>query len=34
MIPVHDRYIGKGLKYITIQDHLATQHKYAADWNP
>jgi transposase len=30
----HDRYIGKGLKYITTQDHLATQHKYAADWNP
>lgn len=33
IIPVHDRYIGKGLKYITVQDHLATQHKYAADWN-
>lgn len=34
MVAVHDRYIGKGLKYITTQDHLATQHKYAADWNP
>jgi len=34
VVAVHDRYIGKGLKYITIQDHLATQHKYAADWNP
>ena len=34
VVAVHDRYIGKGLKYITIQDHLATQHKYATDWNP
>lgn len=34
IIPVHDRYIGNGLKYITVQDHLATQHKYAANWNP
>lgn len=31
---VHDRYIGRGLKYITQQDHLATHHKYLAEWNP
>lgn len=34
IVAVHDRYIGKELKYITIQDHLASHHKYAADWNP
>jgi len=34
VVAVHDRFIGKGLKYITIQDHLATQHKYLAEWNP
>lgn len=34
VVAVHDRFLGKGLKYITIQDHLATQHKYLAEWNP
>jgi len=34
IVAVHERYIGKGLKYITTQDHLASQHKYATDWNP
>jgi hypothetical protein len=34
VVAVHERFLGKGLKYITIQDHLATQHKYLADWNP
>lgn len=34
VVAVHDRFFGKGLKYITIQDHLATQHKYLAEWNP
>jgi transposase len=34
IIAVHDRYMGKELKYITTQDHLATHHKYATDWNP
>ena len=34
VVAVHERALGKGLKYITIQDHLATQHKYLAEWNP
>jgi hypothetical protein len=34
VVAVHERFLGKGLKYITIQDHLATQHKYLAEWNP
>ena len=34
VVAVHDRFHGKGPKYITIQDHLATQHKYLAEWNP
>ena len=34
VVAVHDRFFGKGLKYITVQDHLATQHKYLAEWNP
>ena len=31
---VHERYTGKGFKYITVQEHLATQHQYVAEWNP
>jgi hypothetical protein len=34
VVAVHDRFAGKGKKYITIQDHLASQHKYLAEWNP
>ena len=34
VVAVHERFLGKGLKYITIHDHLATQHKYLAEWNP
>jgi transposase len=34
IVAVHDRYHGKDLKYITTQDHLASHHKYATDWNP
>ena len=34
VVAVHERYTGKGFKYITIQDHLATQHKYVSEWNP
>lgn len=34
VVAAHDRFFGKGVKYITIQDHLATQHKYLAEWNP
>lgn len=34
IVAVHDRYKGKDGKYITIQDHLASHHKYATDWNP
>ena len=34
VVAVHQRYFGKELKYITTQDHLATQHKYLAEWNP
>jgi transposase len=34
VVAVHDRFLGKGTKYITIHDHLATQHKYLAEWNP
>jgi transposase len=34
VVAVHERYFGKGFKYITIQDHLASQHQYLAEWNP
>jgi transposase len=34
IVSVHDRFTGKGHKYITIQDHLASQHKYLSEWNP
>jgi transposase len=34
VVAVHDRYYGKGYKYVTLQDHLATQHKYLSEWNP
>jgi hypothetical protein len=34
IVAVHDRFTGKGHKYITIQDHLASQHKYLSEWNP
>jgi transposase len=34
IVAVHDRYLGKDLKYITTQDHLASHHRYATDWNP
>lgn len=34
VVAVHDRFLGKGTKYITLEDHLATQHKYLAEWNP
>ncbi len=34
VVAVHDRFSGKGHKYITIQEHLASQHKYLSEWNP
>lgn len=34
IVAVHERYLGKELKYITIRDHLATHHQYATEWNP
>ena len=34
LVAVHERFSGKGQKYITIQDHLASHHKYLSDWNP
>jgi transposase len=34
VVATHERFLGKGLKYITVPDHLATQHKYLAEWNP
>lgn len=34
VVAVHERFFGKANKYITQQDHLATQHKYLAEWNP
>lgn len=34
IVAVHDRFSGKGHKYITVQDHLASQHKYLSEWNP
>lgn len=34
MVAVHDRYKGKGRQYITLQDHLASHHKFLAEWNP
>lgn len=34
VIAVHERVIGKGFKYITQQNHLATHHRYLAEWNP
>jgi hypothetical protein len=34
VIAAHERVLGKGLKFISIQDHLASHHKYLTDWNP
>jgi transposase len=34
IVAVHDRYKGKGQRYITLQAHLASHHKYNAEWNP
>ena len=34
VVAVHKRLTGKGFKYVTQQDHLATHHKYLAEWNP
>jgi transposase len=34
VVAIHDRFSGKGHKYITIQEHLASQHKYLSEWNP
>ena len=34
VVAIHERHQGKGMKYITIQDHLASHHKYLTDWNP
>ena len=34
VVASHDRYFGKELKYITTANHMASQHKYLADWNP
>jgi len=34
VVAVHDRFFGKGNKYITIQDHLASHHKFLTEWNP
>jgi transposase len=34
VVAAHDRFSGKGQKYITQQDHLASQHKYLSEWNP
>ena len=34
LVAVHDRYHGKAHKYITQQDHLASQHKFLSEWNP
>lgn len=34
VVAVHDRFYGKGHKYITVQEHLASQHQYLSEWNP
>jgi len=34
VVASHDRFYGKGQKYITVADHLASQHKYLSEWNP
>jgi transposase len=34
VVAVHDRFYGKGHKYITVQAHLASQHQYLSEWNP
>lgn len=34
IVAVHNRVTTKGFKYVTIPEHLATQHQYVADWNP
>jgi transposase len=33
-VAVHDRFHGRAHKYITQQDHLASHHRFLADWNP
>ncbi len=34
VVALHDRFSGKGHKYITIEDHLASHHKFLSEWNP
>lgn len=34
IVAVHVRYKGKGQRYITLQDHLASHHKYLSEWSP
>lgn len=34
VVATHQRVGQKGVKYITLPEHLATQHKYLAEWNP
>jgi transposase len=34
IVAIHDRYKGKGQRYITLQEHLASHHKYLSEWNP
>ncbi len=34
IVAVHERFHGKGNKYITKQDHLASHHRYLSEWNP
>lgn len=34
LVATHERYAGIGHKYITQPEHLASQHRFLADWNP
>ncbi len=34
LVAVHERFTGKGHKYITQPDHMASQHQYLSEWNP
>lgn len=34
IVAVHERCKEKGRRYVTLQDHLASHHKFLAEWNP
>lgn len=34
IVAVHERCKEKGRRYVTLEDHLASRHKFLSEWNP